>query len=123
MIAKTISRDFSADSVVKISPANAGGTGSILGWGPKIPHGLWPKNQNVKLKQYCSKFNKDFKNDPQQQQNPFFFLIKMTSKSPGQSENIKVIIRLPYLLPTQMDTQVRHGPVRYLAFSLKETAL
>ena len=48
---------------------------------------------------------------------------KMASKFPGQSEKIKVIISLPYLLPTQMDTQVKHGPVRDLTFSLIETAL
>ena len=28
---------------------------------PKIPHALWPKKQNIKQKQYCSKFNEDFK--------------------------------------------------------------
>ena len=27
----------------------------------KIPHALWLKNQNIKQKQYCNKFNKDFK--------------------------------------------------------------
>ena len=47
----------------------------------------------------------------------------MASKFPGQSEKIKVIISLPYLRPTQMDTQVKHGPVRDLTFSLIETAL
>ena len=26
-----------------------------------MPHAMWPKNQNVKQKQYCNKFNKDFK--------------------------------------------------------------
>ena len=50
------------------SDANAGGAGSILGWGPKFLHALRPKNQNIKQKQYCNKSNKDFKNDPQQQQ-------------------------------------------------------
>ena len=38
-----------------------GGVGSIPGWGVKIPHASWPKNQNIKQKQYCNKFNKDFK--------------------------------------------------------------
>ena len=32
----------------------------------KIPHASQPKNQNIKRKQYCNKFNKDFKNDPHQ---------------------------------------------------------
>ena len=28
----------------------------------KIPHASWPKNQNIKEKQYCNKFNRDLKN-------------------------------------------------------------
>ena len=35
------------------------------GWYAKILHALGPKSQNIKLNQYCNKFNKDFKNDPQ----------------------------------------------------------
>ena len=31
---------------------------------PRIPHASWPKHQNIKQKQYCNKFNKDFKNGP-----------------------------------------------------------
>ena len=38
----------------------------IPGWGAKIPHGSGPKNQNIKQKQYCNKFSKDFENDPHQ---------------------------------------------------------
>jgi len=34
--------------VVKISPSNAGGEGSIPGRGADIPHALGPKNQNLK---------------------------------------------------------------------------
>ena len=40
----------------------AGGESSIPHWGPKSPRALWPKNQNMKQKQYCNKFNKGFKN-------------------------------------------------------------
>ena len=47
--------------MVKTSPSNAGGAGSIPGWGAKIPHASRPKNQNIKQKQYCKKFNKAFK--------------------------------------------------------------
>ena len=47
--------------MVKTSPSNAGGIGSIPGWGAKIPHPPWPENQNIKQKQYCNTFNKDFK--------------------------------------------------------------
>ena len=47
--------------------STAGGEGSIPGRGAKIPHASWPKNQNIKKqKQYCNKFNKDFKNGPHQ---------------------------------------------------------
>ena len=53
--------------MVKASPCNAGGAGSIPGQGARIPHALGPKNQNrKKQKQYCNKFKKDFKNDPHQ---------------------------------------------------------
>ena len=36
--------DFPGDLVVKTSPSNAGGTGSISGQGAKIPHASGPKN-------------------------------------------------------------------------------
>ena len=52
--------------MVKTSPSNVGGAGLIPGWGAKIPHALSPKNQDIKQKQYCNKFNKDIKNGPQQ---------------------------------------------------------
>ena len=38
--------------------------GSIPGQGAKILHASQPKNQNIKEKQYCNKFNEDFKNGP-----------------------------------------------------------
>ena len=47
--------------MVNTLPSNAGGAGSIPGQGAKIPHALRPKNQNIKQKQYCNKFNKDLK--------------------------------------------------------------
>ena len=43
------------------SPSNAGGVDWIPGWGAKFPHALRPENQNRKQKQYCNKFNEDFK--------------------------------------------------------------
>ena len=36
--------------------------------GAKIPHVSWPENQNIKQKQYCNKFIKDFKNGSHQKQ-------------------------------------------------------
>ena len=56
--------DFPGGPAVRTSPSNAGGAGSIPGWGAKIPHALWPKNQSIKQKQCCNRFNKDFKNGP-----------------------------------------------------------
>ena len=45
----------------KTPPSNVGGAGSTPGQEAKILQALWPKNQNVKQKQYGNKFNKDFK--------------------------------------------------------------
>ena len=58
--------DFPGGPVIKTLPSNAGGVGSIPGGGAKIPHASRSKNQNIKQKQYCNKFNKDFKNGPHQ---------------------------------------------------------
>ena len=55
------SRDFPGSPVVKTSPSNAEGAGSIPGGRTKIPHASGPKIQNIKQNQYCNKFNKDFK--------------------------------------------------------------
>ena len=63
-------RDFPGGPVVKTSPSSAGGACLIPGWGAKILHASWPKNQNIKKekqKQHCNKFNKDLKkNGPHQ---------------------------------------------------------
>ena len=48
--------------MVKKLPSNAGDASSMLGQGAAIPHVSKPQNQNIKKqKQYCNKFNKDFK--------------------------------------------------------------
>ena len=53
--------------MVKISPSNAGSVGLIPAQGAGIPHACGQKkNQNVKQRQYCNKFNKGFKNGPNQ---------------------------------------------------------
>ena len=56
--------DFPGGPVVRTSASSAGGVGSIPRQGAKIPHALQSKNQNIKQKQYCNKFKKDFKNAP-----------------------------------------------------------
>ena len=45
-------RDFLGCLVVKTSPSNACGAGSIPGQVDNIPHAWGPKNQNIKQKQY-----------------------------------------------------------------------
>ena len=50
--------------MVKTLPSNAGGVGSIPGQRAKIPHASGPekrKENRKQQKQYCNKFNKDFK--------------------------------------------------------------
>ena len=48
---KRKNRDFPGSPVVKTLLSNTGGAGSISGWGARMPHGLWPKDQNIKQKQ------------------------------------------------------------------------
>ena len=38
----------SGGPMFKTSPYNPRGAGSIPGWGTKVVHALWPKNQNIK---------------------------------------------------------------------------
>ena len=45
-------RDFASGPVVKTSPSSEGGGGSIPGQWTKIPHDLWPENQNTEQKPY-----------------------------------------------------------------------
>ena len=73
---KEIGGDFPGCPVIKTAPSNAGDVGSISGLGAKIPHASWPKNQNIKQKQYCNRFNKDFKNGPCKKKIFFKDLIK-----------------------------------------------
>ena len=47
--------------VFKASLSNPERVGSIPGQKAKIPQASQPKNQNIKQKQNCNKFNKDFK--------------------------------------------------------------
>ena len=53
--------------MVKTLPSNAGGQSSIPGCEAKMSHAYGQKKkktQNIKQKQCCKKFNKDFKNGP-----------------------------------------------------------
>ena len=59
-------KELPGGPVVKTSPSNAGGVGSICGRRDKFPHTSRPKNQNTKQKKYCNTYNKEFKNGPHQ---------------------------------------------------------
>ena len=50
--------------VVGTPPSKAGAVGVTPEGVAKIPFALQAKNHNIKQKQYCNKFNKDFKNGP-----------------------------------------------------------
>ena len=52
---------FPGSPAVKTLISNTGSVDSIPGQGAQILHALGPKTQNIKQKQYCNKFNKDFK--------------------------------------------------------------
>ena len=52
-------------------PSSAGDEVSIPGPGAGIPHGSGPRDQGIKRKQYCNKFNKDFENGPHQKKKIF----------------------------------------------------
>ena len=57
--------EFAGGPVLRTPPFyTLGGVGSIPGRGTKIPHAPRPKTQNIKQKQYWSKFNEKFKNGP-----------------------------------------------------------
>ena len=58
---KNKNRDFPGGPVTETSLSNVEGTGSIPDQGARIPHSSWPKIPKHKQKQYCNKFNKDFK--------------------------------------------------------------
>ena len=58
---KRRNRNFTGSSIFGTSASSAGNAGLISGWGDKIQHVLWAKNQNIKQKQYFNKFNTDFK--------------------------------------------------------------
>ena len=71
--------------MVKTSSFNAGGAGLIPNQGAKIPHASQSKNQNIKQKQYCNKFSKDFKNGPHLKKKKFLRK-KVTGLEKGQGE-------------------------------------
>ena len=57
-----IKEGFPEGPVFKTSLPNAGVVDMLPGGGAMIPHVLWSEKQNIKQKQHCNKFSKDFNN-------------------------------------------------------------
>ena len=74
--------------MVKTLPPNTGGTSSIPDWGTKISDALWSKKQNIKQKQYCNEFNKDFLNGPHK---------KSKKKKKTKTKDIKGGVKFPHM--------------------------
>ena len=53
---------FPGAPMIKTLPSNTGGGGSTPDQRTKFPHVWGQKKKDIKQKQYCKKFNKDFKN-------------------------------------------------------------
>ena len=61
-----IETSLTAQWMMTTSSSSARRMGLIPGRGAKLPHASRPKNQNIKQKQHCNKFNKELKNGPHQ---------------------------------------------------------
>ena len=68
-------QDLPGSPMVETSPSNAGGMGLIPGKEARIPQASQPKKQNIKQKQFCNKFNKDFKEMVHIKKKIFFFKV------------------------------------------------
>ena len=53
-----IVKDSLSGPAVKTSPSKVEGMASIPDWEAEILLASWPKNQNIKQKHYCNRFNK-----------------------------------------------------------------
>ena len=86
----------------KTSSSNAGATGLTPGQGVRILHASWPEKQNVIQKQYCNKFNKDFKNS----------LHKKTFRK--NKNNLQTCL---FLIPTPYSSEVSRSSLNFLDHS------
>ena len=71
--------------MVKTLPSSAVGKGSIPSQRTKIPYALPPKIQNINQKQYCNKFNKDFKNGSHQKKEKIFKKKRKEKNEPSKT--------------------------------------
>ena len=101
-------RGFPGNPAVKSLPSKAGGAGLIPGWEAKIPTCLLAKNQNMKQKQYCNKFNKKR-----------LKMVHIKKKKVLKKKRVEMTTRsydqlaLPFLLlPSVWDPAVSHSTVQ-----------
>ena len=71
--------------MVKTLPSTAGGVGLILGQAARIPHASWSKKQNMEVKHYCNRFNKDLK---------MIHIKNLKKKKTVRSTNLRVVVLL-----------------------------
>jgi hypothetical protein len=76
--------DFPGSPVVKTSSSNSGHESSIPGWEARTPNVSWAKNQNIKQKQYCNRFSRDFKSGPHHLMANVMFSYIMRRQSEGR---------------------------------------
>ena len=77
--------------------------------GAKIPHTSGPpKHQNIKQKQCCNKFNKDFKK--------WFISKGLLKKKKNDNDTIVTIFLSPYLLIIHVEID-KDRMIRYLTFA------
>ena len=92
--------DFSGSPVGKTLPSDAGDMDSIVSQGAEISQALRPQHQNMKQKQCCNKFNKDFKNLKKKMKEPFIFPSPLTVSCetcwPLLGPHIELISFTPY---------------------------
>jgi len=62
-------------------PSKAEGVCLIPDWGARTPRASQPKKQNIKQKQYCSQFDKDFKMIHSQKSHRKIWITKETQNS------------------------------------------
>ena len=101
--------NFPGGPAVTPSHFNAGSVGSIPGGGAGIPHALQPKTK-TQNKQYCDKFNKDFKKGPVPHLNhvphPCSLIFLPVSITLGTGKRPAL-----HPLPKEQLSPVAHGPV------------
>ena len=76
--------------MVMTLPSNAEDTGPLPGWEAKILHVSRPRNQYIKQRQYCKKFNKDFENGSHQKKATFFYRNKSSLERPSRHCSCKI---------------------------------